>query len=113
MALQGRIARDPGATAIGVPLPFPEGGFVLEGLQQLLAAALGRAAAIGRYRHQHDCVSRQHQTDPMSHQHCTRPVPASGGRADLPRISTRKPRMALAQEKAIQAKVVPKGICPK
>ena len=79
MALQGRIARDPGAAAIGVPLPFPEGGVVLEGLQQLLAAALGRAAAVGADGHQHDWVSRQHQTDPMSHQHCSRPVLACGG----------------------------------
>ena len=37
-------------------------------------------------------------------------VSASFGRAALPRSSTTKPRMALAQEKAIQAKVSAKKV---
>lgn len=74
MALQSRVAGDPGAAAIGVPLPFPEGRLVFERLQQLLAAALGRAAAIGADGHQHDRLAREYPADAVLHQAAAHPM---------------------------------------
>jgi len=42
---------------------------VFERFEQLLATALGGAAAVGAHRHQHDRVPRQHPPDAVIHPH--------------------------------------------
>ena len=53
---------------------------MLEGLQQLLAAALGGTAPIRRHGHQHDRLARSQSPDPVLHQYgqCAMTGRASG-----------------------------------
>ena len=51
---------------------------MLEGLQQLLATALGRPASIGPHCHQHDRLPRLHPADAVVYQHRQGAVAAGG-----------------------------------
>ena len=62
------VAAEPFAAAVAAPFALPEGGVVFEGLQQLLAAALGWAAAVGADGHQHDRLTGLYQANAMLNQ---------------------------------------------
>ena len=55
---------------------------MFEGLQQFLAAALRRAAAIGGDGHQHNRFPGQHPTDAMQHQAMVNAVALAAGAAE-------------------------------
>lgn len=57
---------------------------MLEGLQQLQAAALGGTTPIRRHGHQHDRLARSQAPDPVLHQHGQDAMPGSAaGRQSL------------------------------
>jgi hypothetical protein len=71
------VAHHPGAGS-ATPFPLPEGRLVLEGLQQFLAAPLGRATAVGGDGHQHDGFAWLHPAHAVVHQ-CRQGAVVAGG----------------------------------
>ena len=68
------VAAEPFAAAIGAPLALPKRGVVFEGLQEFLAAALRRAAAVSADGHEHDRLAGEHPADAVLHQAAVHPV---------------------------------------
>jgi len=81
----GRVARHPGAKPFA-PFPFPKRGVVLEGLQQLPRAALGRTAPVGQHSHHHNGLPRDHPTHPVRHPHGHHPMALGAGPGQLQQL---------------------------
>jgi hypothetical protein len=77
------VAAEPFAAAIGAPLALPKRGVVFEGLQEFLAAALRRAAAVSADGYEHNRFTGEHPTNAVLHQAAVHSVAAAAITGEL------------------------------